>query len=141
MPKECLTRFECQLNDSIVPHFIYGIHCLSTFCNITIMASVAVKHRAENKSSKIVYKALKELEKGTSHRDVSSLYRMPKNTLSPWKKNKDKIVEKDNSGLTSKRVKPEKYEPLKNWVSSRDIKILGWYPAGPVLHHGEKVPL
>ena len=26
-------------------------------------------------------------------------------------------------------------------VFPRDIKILGWCPAGPVLHNGEKVPL
>ena len=37
---------------------------------------------------------------------------MPKNTLSTWKKNKDKIFEKYNSGLILAllRVKPEKYK-------------------------------
>ena len=74
------------------------------------MASVATKRRAENKSYKIKYKALKELEKGTPHKDVASLFGVPENTLSTWKKNKDKIFEKYNSGLISKRVKPEKYE-------------------------------
>ena len=34
------------------------------------MASVATKRRAENKSYKIKYKALKELEKGTPHKDL-----------------------------------------------------------------------
>ena len=34
------------------------------------------------------------------------------NTLSTWKKNKDKIFERYNSGLISGRVKPEKYEKL-----------------------------
>ena len=76
------------------------------------MASVATKRRAENKSYKIKYKALKELEKGTPHKDVASLFGVPKNTLSTWKKNKGKIFEKYNSGLISKRVKPEKYEEL-----------------------------
>ena len=76
------------------------------------MASVATKRRAENKSYKIKYKALKELEKGTPHKDVASLFGVPKNTLSTWKKNKGKIFEKYNSGLISKRVKPEKCEEL-----------------------------
>ena len=79
------------------------------------MASVATKRRAENKY-KIKYKALKELEKGTPRKDVASLFGVPKNTLSTWKKNKDKIFEKYNSGLFSKRVKPEKYEEFKKAV-------------------------
>ena len=54
--------------------------------NFTIMASVATKRRAENKSCKIKYKALKELAKGTPHKDVASLFGVPKNTLSTWKK-------------------------------------------------------
>ena len=80
------------------------------------MASVATKRRAENKSYKIKHKALKELEKGTPHKDVASLFGVPKNTLSTWKKNKGKIFEKYNSGLISKRLKPEKYEELKKAV-------------------------
>ena len=66
------------------------------------MASVATKHRAENKSYKIKYKALKELEKGTPHKGVASLFGVSKNTLSTWKINKDKIFKKFNSGLVSK---------------------------------------
>ena len=77
------------------------------------MASVATKHRAENKSYKIKYKALKELEKGTPQRDVASLFGVPKNALSTWKKSKDKIFEKYNSGLISKRVKPKSTRNLK----------------------------
>ena len=73
------------------------------------MTSVATKRRAENRLYKVKYKALKELEKGTPHKDVASLSRVPKNTLLTWNKNKDKILEKYNSGLISKRVKPEKY--------------------------------
>ena len=57
-------------------------------------------------------KTLKELENGTPQKDVDTLFGVPKNTLLTWKKNKDKIFEKCNSGLISKRVKPEKYEEL-----------------------------
>ena len=74
------------------------------------MASAATKHRAENKSYKIKYKALKELEKGTPRKDFASLFEVSKNTSSTWKKNKNKISEKYNSDLISRRVKPEKDE-------------------------------
>ena len=80
------------------------------------MASVATKRRAGNKSYKIKYKALKELEKGTPHKDDASLFGVPKNTLSAWKKNKDKIFEKYNSSLILKRVKPERYKELNKAV-------------------------
>ena len=80
------------------------------------MAFVATKRRAENKSYKVNYKALKDLEKKTPHKDVASLCEVLNNTLSSWKKNKDKIFEKHNSGLISKRVKPEKYQELKKAV-------------------------
>ena len=57
------------------------------------MAPVATNPRAENKSYRIKYKALKELEKGTPHKDVASLFGEPKNTLSTWKRNKEKSLE------------------------------------------------
>ena len=80
------------------------------------MAPVATKRRAENKSYKIKYKVRKELEKGTPHKDVASLFGVPKNTLSTLKKNKQKIFEKYNIGLISKRAKPVKYEELNKAV-------------------------
>ena len=46
------------------------------------------------------------------YEDVVSVFGVPKNTLSTWKKNKQKIFEKCNSGLISKGVKPEKQEEL-----------------------------
>ena len=42
--------------------------------------------------------------------------RVPTSTLSTWKKNKGKIFEKYNSGLISKRVKPEKYKEVNKAV-------------------------
>ena len=56
------------------------------------------------------------MEKGTPPKDVASLFGVPKNTLSTWKKNKGKIFEKYNRGLISKTVKPEKYEELNKAV-------------------------
>ena len=77
---------------------MHGVHCYKTSSREQII---------QNK-----LKTLKELENGAPHKDVDTLFGVPKNTLSTWKKNKDKIFEKCNSGLISKRVKPEKYEEL-----------------------------
>ena len=58
------------------------------------------------------YKTLKELKKGTPHKDFASLFGVLKIPCQHEEKNKDKIFERYNSGLISKRVKPEKYEQL-----------------------------
>ena len=47
-----------------------------------IMATNSSKERRIDKSYKIKYKALKELKKGTSHKDVVCMFEVPKNTLS-----------------------------------------------------------
>ena len=67
------------------------------------------KRQAENKLYTIKYKAPKELEKGTPHKDVASLFGVKKCFIDI---EKDKIFEKYNSGLISEIVKPEKYEEL-----------------------------
>ena len=96
------------------------LHLLNTlFIDVLKLNSHGVrcyKTSRREKSYKVKYKTLKELEKGISHKDVASLFRVPKNTLSTWEKNKGKIFEKYNSGLFSKRVKPEKYEELNKAV-------------------------
>ena len=58
------------------------------------------------------------MKKGTPHKDVASLFGVSKNTLSTKSLTKliDKIFEKYNSGLISKKVKPEKYEELNKAV-------------------------
>ena len=48
------------------------------------------KQRRIDKSYKIKYKALKELEKGTPHKDVARMFEVPENTLSTWKKTQRK---------------------------------------------------
>ena len=57
------------------------------------MASVTgSKRRIENKSCKIKYRALKEIEKGTAPKDVAAAFNIPSSTLSTWKKNKEKCL-------------------------------------------------
>ena len=70
------------------------------------------------------------MEKGTLHKDVDSLFGLLKNTLSTWKKNKDKIFEKYNSVLISKRVKPEKYK-------ERNKAVHKWF----LILRSENVPI
>lgn len=50
----------------------------------------AAKHQLTDKSLKIKYKALKEVENSTPHKVAASLFGAPKNTLSAWKKIKSK---------------------------------------------------
>ena len=76
------------------------------------MAMNVTKQRRIDKLYKIKYKALKELEKGIPHKDVAQMFKVPKNTLSSWKKNKEEIYKSYESGLGATRIKPEKYEAL-----------------------------
>ena len=55
------------------------------------MATNSSKQQRIDKSFKITYKALKELEKDTPHKDVARVFEVPKNTLPTWKKHKEKI--------------------------------------------------
>ena len=76
------------------------------------MATNVTKQGHIEKSYKIKYKALKELEKGIPRKDVAQMFQVPKNTLSTWKKSKEKIYKCYESGLGATRIKPEKYEAL-----------------------------
>ena len=80
----------------------------------------AAKHQHSSKSLKIKSKPLKELEKGTPHKDVASLFGETKNmlrflvrprTFCPLGK-KRKLFQSYENRLGAKRVKPEKYEAL-----------------------------
>ena len=75
-----------------------------------IAAISAAKRQHSGKSLKIKFKSLKELEKGTPHKDVDWLFGETKNISSTWKKRK--IFQSYGNGLGAKRVKPEKYEAL-----------------------------
>ena len=48
-----------------------------------------------------------EIERGFANRDVSKKFNVPKNTLSMWKKNRDKIVTafKSSGGTKRQRIK------------------------------------
>ena len=67
------------------------------------MATIASKHKLNTKSIKDKYNALKEVEDGKTKSQVAAEYGIPKNTLSTWLKNKDKIFEATKKGSNSKR--------------------------------------
>ena len=68
------------------------------------MATVATKRKLNTKSIKERYAALKEVEEGSSKSQVAMKYGIPKNTLSTWIKNKEKIFESmKTQGNKSKR--------------------------------------
>ena len=96
----------------------FSLFTFDTLSNIfLIMATNSLKQRRTDKSYKIKYKALKELDKGTPHKkDVARMFEVPKSTLSTWKKHKEKIYENYERGLGATRVKPEKYEAVNKAV-------------------------
>ena len=59
------------------------------------------------------YKALLELEKGKSNKEVAQSFGIPPNTLSTWKKSKEKVFEAyKNENAKTKRIKPDTYEQV-----------------------------
>ena len=95
----------------------FSLFTLDALLNIfLIMATNLSKQRRIDKSYKIKYKALKELEKGTPHKDVARMFEVPKNTLSTWKKHKEKVYENYERRLGATRVKTEKYEAVNKAV-------------------------
>ena len=71
------------------------------------MATNSSKQPRIDKSYKIKYKVLKELEKSTPHKDVARMFEVPKNTL---------IYENYERGLGATKVKPGKYEAVNKAV-------------------------
>ena len=66
----------------------------------------------------VKYKALVELEKGKTSKDMLKLFDIPPNMLSTWKKSKEKIFEafKNKNAGQSKRLKENTYEQLNQAV-------------------------
>ena len=67
------------------------------------MAMIASKCKLNIKPIKDKYSALKEVEDEKVKSQVAPKHGIPKNTLSTWLKNKDKILEATKKGSNSKR--------------------------------------
>ena len=66
---------------------------------------VAGKRKYTNKTLREKCQALKDLEKGETNRDVAAKYDVPKNTLSTWLKNKEKLFDSLKKGTNVKKQK------------------------------------
>ena len=65
---------------------------------------VPIKRRLNSKPIGVKCKALKDLEKGMTNKDVAAKYGVPKNTLSTWVKNKHKLTTSlEKKGMSSSR--------------------------------------
>ena len=67
------------------------------------MATIATKRKLNTKSIKDKYNALKEIEDDNPKPKVALKYGIPKNILSTWFKNKEKIFDAVKKGNNSKR--------------------------------------
>ena len=79
------------------------------------MASIAGnKRRHCEHTLDVKCAALMEIERGAANKDVSKKFNVPKNTLSTWKKNRDKIVTafKSSGGNKRQRIKEGTYEQV-----------------------------
>ena len=66
---------------------------------------VAGKRKYVHKALREKCQALQDLEKGLSNKDVVAKYGVPKNTLSIWVKNKEKLVNALEKGTNGKQQK------------------------------------
>ena len=73
---------------NFIRFLLFTFDALSNISLIT--ATNSSRQQRYDKSYKIKYKALKEIEKGTPRKDVPRVFEVPKNTLSTWKKTQRK---------------------------------------------------
>ena len=93
----------------------FSLFTFDALSNIFLITGTnSSKQQRCDKSYKIKYISLKEIEKGTPRKDVLRMFEVPKNTLSTWKKNKEKIYEN-----YERRAKPQKYEAVNKVVVKR----------------------
>ena len=65
---------------------------------------VPIKRRLNNKPIGVKCKALKDLERAMTNKDVAAKYGVPKNILSTWVKNKHKLTTSlEKKGMSSSR--------------------------------------
>ena len=76
------------------------------------MATNSSKQQCIDKSFKITYKALKELEKYTPRKNVARIFEVPKNTLSTWKNTKKRYMKTKIEGLEQHELNVRSMEPL-----------------------------
>ena len=84
---------------------------------------MAAQRSHSDRSLKVKCEVLQELEKGASQKDLAQKYAIPPNTISTWKKNKNKIFASYEKGLNSKRIKPEVFEAINKALMKWLLKL------------------
>ena len=84
MRKPSFSKIECFRTRIRIPNSIrFSLFTFNALSDIfLIMATNSSKQQHIDKSYKIKYNALKELEKRTPHKDVARMFEVTKNTLS-----------------------------------------------------------
>ena len=106
---ECLCVFFC----------LFFLHLVVLF---VLKMLVAGKRKHTHKTLLEKFQALRDLEKAESNKDVPAKYNVPKNTLSTWVKNKDKLFDALKKSTNDKRqkLKPGNHELV-------DQAIFNWF--------------
>jgi hypothetical protein len=95
------------------------------------------KRKLSTKTLSTKYEALKKIERGIPKKDVAAEYNVPRNTLSTWLKNKEKIVNAFESGnnRSTQKLKSSSYENLDKAVYKWFVKVRdeGLPVNGPIL--------
>ena len=78
---------------------------------------MAAKRKLAVKTLAEKCKALKDLEKGISNKDVAEKYGVPKNTVSTWVKNKEKLLSAlEKSSCKRRKIRESNYADVDNVV-------------------------
>ena len=83
-----------------------------------------LKRKLSMKSLEDKYHAIKDIENGISNKDAAAKYNVPKNTISTWLKNREKILEAFEGGSTAiaKKLRTSKHE-------NSQKALLKWFTA------------
>ena len=81
---------------------LFFLHVIVLF---VLKMLVAGKRKYTHKTLREKCQAVKDLEKGDSNQDVAAKYNVPKNTLSTWVQNKEKLFDALKKGTNVRRQK------------------------------------
>ena len=84
---------------------------------------VSIKRKLNNKPIGVKCKALKDLEKGMTNKDVAAKYGVPKNTLSIWVKNKHKLT----TSLEKKEMSSSRKSTRCGSYDQTDKAVFHWF--------------
>ena len=85
----------------------FSLFTFDALSNIFLITGTnSSKQQRCDKSYKIKYISLKEIEKGTPRKDIPRMFEVPKNTLSTWKKKtKKRSMKTTNEELNLRSMK------------------------------------